>query len=77
MTKSEHRKPTNFVGLYFVDEEGSETGQIIAQISDGYWPSSIASKRTARHPDWKSCPPLTLTGSATVVVRDTGDSLLP
>ena len=37
MTKSEHHKPTNFVGLYFVDEEGSETGQIIAQISDGYY----------------------------------------
>jgi aryl-alcohol dehydrogenase-like predicted oxidoreductase len=28
-----------------------------------------------RHPDWKSCPPPTLTGCATVVVRDTGDSL--
>ena len=37
MAKSEHHKPTNFVGLYFVDEEGSETGQIIAQISDGYY----------------------------------------
>jgi hypothetical protein len=32
MTKSEHHKPINFVGLYFADEEGSETGQIIAQI---------------------------------------------
>ena len=37
MAKSEHHKPTNFVGLYFVDEEGFETGQIIAQIGDGYY----------------------------------------
>ena len=37
MTKSDHHKPINFVGLYFVDEERYETGQIIAQISDGYY----------------------------------------
>ena len=77
MTKSEHHKPTNFVGLYFVDEKGSETGQIIAQISDGYYLAQFdCIQKNARHPDWKSCPPLTLTGSATVVVSDTGDSLL-
>src|SRR5262249_35792639 len=35
MTKSDHHKPINFVGLYFIDEEGYETGQIIAEISDG------------------------------------------
>jgi hypothetical protein len=37
MTKSDHHKPINFVGLYFIDEERYETGQIIAQISDGYY----------------------------------------
>jgi hypothetical protein len=39
MTKSDHRKPINFVGMYFIDEHGEDyrTGQIIAQISDGYW----------------------------------------
>jgi hypothetical protein len=37
MTKSDHHKPTNFVGLYFIDEERYETGQVIAQISDGYY----------------------------------------
>jgi hypothetical protein len=31
MTKSDHHKPINFVGLYFVDEEGYETTQIIAE----------------------------------------------
>ena len=36
MTKSDHHKPINFVGLYFIDEERYETGQIIAEISDGY-----------------------------------------
>ena len=36
MTKSDYHKPTNFVGLYFIDEERYETGQVIAQISDGY-----------------------------------------
>jgi hypothetical protein len=35
MTKSDYHKPTNFVGLYFIDEERYETGQVIAQISDG------------------------------------------
>ena len=30
-------KPINFVGLYFIEEERDETGQIIAQISDGYY----------------------------------------
>ena len=39
MTKSDHRKPINFVGVYFIDEHGEDyrTGQIIAQISDGYY----------------------------------------
>jgi hypothetical protein len=37
MVNSEHDKPTNFIGLYFVDEGGSETGRIIAQVSDGYY----------------------------------------
>jgi hypothetical protein len=37
MTKSDHHKPINFVGLYFIDEERYETGQIIAEISDGYF----------------------------------------
>jgi hypothetical protein len=33
MTKSHDHKPINFVGLYFIDEERYETGQIIAQIT--------------------------------------------
>jgi hypothetical protein len=37
MVNSEHHKPANFIGLYFVDEGGSETGQIIAHVSDGYY----------------------------------------
>ena len=37
MAKSDHHEPINFVGLYFIDEERDETGQIIAQISDGYY----------------------------------------
>ena len=39
MTKSDHRKPINFVGMYFIDEHGEDyrTGQIIAQISEGYY----------------------------------------
>ena len=39
MTKSDPRKPINFVGMYFIDEHGEDyrTGQIIAQISDGYY----------------------------------------
>ncbi len=37
MTKSDHHKRINFVGSYFIDEEGYETGQIIAEISDGYY----------------------------------------
>ena len=38
------------VGSYFIDEEGYETGQIIAEISDGaiIWPSSIALKGMRR-----------------------------
>ena len=76
MTKSDHHKPINLVGLYFVDEERYETGQIIAQISDGYyWPSSIVSRRAPRHPNWKSYPRLSSTNSVTVVARDIGDSL--
>ena len=53
MTKSDHHKPINLVGLYFMDEERYETGQIIAQISDGYYLAHfIASRRAPRHPDW-------------------------
>jgi hypothetical protein len=60
MTKSDHHKPINFVGLYFIDEEGYETGQIIAEISDGYY---LACRRR----DWKYYPPSSSTRSATVV----------
>ena len=79
MTKSDHRKPINFVGMYFIDEHGEDyrTGQIIAQISDGYYlASSIARTTTSRHPRWKCCPPLTSTKSATIVVHAIGNSLL-
>jgi hypothetical protein len=39
MPKSDHREPIKFVGMYFIDEHGEDyrTGQIIAQISDGYY----------------------------------------
>jgi hypothetical protein len=39
MTKSDHREAIKFVGMYFIDEHGEDcrTGQIIAQISDGYY----------------------------------------
>jgi hypothetical protein len=39
MTKSDHREPIKFVGMYFIDEHGEDyrTGQIIAQISDGHY----------------------------------------
>jgi hypothetical protein len=45
MTKSDHRKPINFVGAYFIDEHGENyrTGQIIAQISDGYYLAQLLS----------------------------------
>ena len=36
MTRSDHREPIKFVGMYFIDEHGEDyrTGQIIAQIDD-------------------------------------------
>jgi hypothetical protein len=39
MTKSDHREPIKFVGMYFIDVHGEDyqSGQIIAQISDGYY----------------------------------------
>ena len=39
MSRSDHRQPIKFVGMYFIDELGEDyrTGQIIAQISDGYY----------------------------------------
>ena len=76
MTKSHDHKPINFVGLYFIDEERDETGQIIAQISDGYYLAQFDSiEKGPRRPDWKSYPRLSSTNSATVVARDIGDSL--
>ena len=75
MTKSDHHKQINFVRSYFIDEEGYETGQIIAEISDGaiIWPSSIALKGMRRRPDWKCYPRSISTKSATVVVSDIGN----
>jgi hypothetical protein len=57
MTKSHDHKPINFVGLYFLDEQGEDyrTGQIIAQISDGYYLAQIACTTMPRHPRWKCC----------------------
>jgi hypothetical protein len=39
MSKIDHHQPIKFVGMYFIDEHGEDyrTGQIIAQISDGYY----------------------------------------
>ena len=47
MTKSDHRKPINFVGMYFIDEHGEDyrTGQIVAQISDGHYLAQFDSAR--------------------------------
>ena len=61
MTKSDHRKPINFVGMYFIDEHGedSRTGQIIAQISDGYYLAQFDCMRDNAPP-----PPLEVLSSA-------------
>ena len=48
MTKSHDHKPINFVGLYFIDEERYETGQIIAQISDSYYLALVRFRREGR-----------------------------
>ena len=39
MPKSDHHAAIKFVGMYFIDEHGEDyrTGQIIAEISDGYY----------------------------------------
>ncbi|MGB6862702.1 MAG: hypothetical protein WBE32_17385 [Pseudolabrys sp.] len=76
MTKSDHRKPINFVGMYFIDEHGEDyrTGQIIAQISDGYYLAQFDCMHDNAPP-----PPLevlsTSTKSATIVVHAIGNSL--
>jgi hypothetical protein len=76
MTKPDHHKPISFVGLYFIDEEGNETGQIIAEISDGYYLAQFdCVEGMRRRPDWKCYPRSISTKSATVVVSDIGDSL--
>ena len=59
MTKSHDHKPINFVGLYFIDEERDETGQIIAQISDGYYLAQFDCMRDNVPP-----PPLEVLSSA-------------
>jgi hypothetical protein len=78
MTKSDHGKPINFVGMYFIDEHGEDyrTGQIIAQISDGYYLAQFdCTHDNFRRPHWKCCPPLTSTKFATIVVHAIGSSL--
>ena len=78
MTKSDHRKPINFVGMYFIDEHGEDhrTGQIIAQISDGYYLAQFDwTHENLPPPPWKCFPPLTSTKSATIVVLAIGNSL--
>ena len=44
MTRSDHREPIKFVGMYFINEHGEDyrTGQIIAQIDDGYCENAAA-----------------------------------
>ena len=61
MTKSDHRKPINFVGMYFIDEhdENYRTGQITAQISDGYYLAQFDCMRDNAPP-----PPLEVLSSA-------------
>ena len=78
MTKSEHRKPINFVGMYFIDEHGEDyrIGQIIAQISDGYYLAQFdCTHDNVPPPRWKCCPPPTSTKSATIAVHAIGNSL--
>ena len=78
MTKSDHSKPINFVGMYFIDEydENYRTGQIIAQISDGYYLAQFDCTHDNDPP-----PPLevlssaTSTKSATIVAHAIGNSL--
>jgi hypothetical protein len=74
--KSDHREPIKFVGMYFIDEHGEDyrTGQIIAQISDGYYLAQFdCTDDNVPQPRWKCCPPLTSTKSATIVVHAIGN----
>ena len=79
MTRSDHREPIKFVGMYFIDEHGEDyrTGQIIAQIDDGYYLAQFdcMDDNVPPAPFWKCCPPLTSTKSATIVVHAIGNSL--
>jgi hypothetical protein len=71
MTKSHDHKPINFVGLYFIDEERYETGQIIAQISDSYYLAQFDSiEKGAPPPRLEVLSSVEFTNSATVVARD-------
>ena len=63
MTKSHDHKPINFVGLYFIDEERHETGQIIAQISDSYYLAQFNSVE-------KGAPPPRLEVLSSVAYQD-------
>ncbi len=73
MANSEHDKPINFIGLYSVDEGGFETGQIIAQVSDGYYLVQFdCIQKNSPPPDRRSSPPPILIRVAAVVVRDAG-----
>jgi hypothetical protein len=78
MTKSGHRKPITFVGMYFIDEHGEDyrTGQIIAQISEGYYLAQFDyADDNVPPPRWKCCPPLTSTRSVTIVAHAIGNFL--
>ena len=74
MTKSHDHKPINFVGLYFMERD--ETGQIIAQISDGYYLAQFDSiEKGAPPPRLGVLSSVEFTNHATVVARDIGDFL--
>jgi hypothetical protein len=77
MTKSDHREPVKFVGMYFIDEHGEEyrTGQIVAQISDGYYLAEFdGTDDKSRTPRWKCCATPTSTRSSTIVAHAIGNS---
>ena len=76
MTKSDHHEPINLVGLYFVDEERYETGQIIAQISDGYYLAQFdCIEKGAPPPRLEVLSSVEFNKLCDVVACDIGDSL--
>ena len=75
MTKSDHRKPINFVGLTSMAKTIEPVRSSHKSVMAIGWRSLIARATTSRHPHWKCCPPLTSTRSVTIVAHAIGNSL--